>query len=72
MLGSSCFFKDFFQRLFFSETAKYNRMSQPGGSKWVPLSVGGYGRSAIHAAFGEGGADGWWSQPQGLACGIAW
>ena len=39
-------------------------MSQPSGPQRLTLPAGGHGRPAVHAAPGEGGADGRGSGPQ--------
>lgn len=39
--------------------AKHDCVSQSRGPQWFPLSVGRHGRTAVHAAIGEGGTDGW-------------
>lgn len=45
--------------------AKHDCVSQSRGPQWFPLSVGRHGRTAVHAAIGEGGTDGWHRHPQG-------
>lgn len=48
--------------------AKYHCLPQPGGPQWVALPAGRHGGSSVHAAPGEGGANGRHRGSEGPAC----
>lgn len=54
-----------------SFAAKHHCLSQPGRPEWLTLPAGRHGGPSVYVAPGEGGADGWHSGTQRLACGAA-
>lgn len=54
-----------------STTAKHHCLSQPGRPQWLAIPAGRHGRTSVHAATGEGGANGRHGGTQRPARGVA-